>query len=170
MASTPRNLQHELGKKRPFESPEVEAFLNILRTASLLASETGRFLKSYGLSEPQYNALRILRGHGDEGIRSQMIGDQLVAQVPDVTRLVDRLVAADLAERCGGETDKRVVIVKITRKALDLLARIDRPLLDLHKRQLGHMAAADLRRLSALLAKARRQPDEGDIRDRCPAP
>jgi DNA-binding MarR family transcriptional regulator len=178
-------LGAEIGKRRPFEAPEVEAFLNVLRTASLLTAETGRFLKKHGLTEPQYNALRILRGHmvcegagpgaggggegGDareRGVPSQTIGEQLVAQVPDVTRLVDRLVEAGLAERARVEADRRVVLVCITRKGLDLLARIDAPLLDLHRRQLGHMTRAELRDLSRLLVKARR-PD-GDVAGRCP--
>src|ERR1043165_8358009 len=102
-----QGLQHEIGKKRPFDIPEVEASLNILRTASLLSAEAGRFLKGYGLSEAQYNALRILRGHGGDGVACQTIGEELVAHVPDVTRLVDRLVKAGWAERSRGEEDKR---------------------------------------------------------------
>ena len=155
--SKPAGLQHEIGKKRPFEAPEVEAFLNILRTAGLLSAEAGRFMKSHGLTEAQYNALRILRGHGDAGVACQTIGQELVAHVPDVTRLVDRLVKAGWAERSRGEEDKRQVLVRITRAGLDLLARIDRPLLDLHRRQLGHMPRPELARLSALLVKARKR-------------
>ena len=92
-------LAQEIGKKQPFESAEEEAFLNIVRTANVLTSDAARFIKRYGLSEPQYNALRILRGHGPRGVPSQTIGEQLVSQVPDITRLVDRLVRAGLAER-----------------------------------------------------------------------
>jgi DNA-binding MarR family transcriptional regulator len=166
-----RGLGEEIGKRRPFELAEVEAFLNIVRTASLLESETGRFLKPVELSAPQYNALRILRGHAThapEGIPSQTIGEELVSQVPDVTRLVDRLVEAGLAERSRTESDRRVVLVRITRAGTDLLGRIDKPLAELHKRQLGHLSRAELAEISRLLVRARKGGDEGDIKKRCP--
>jgi DNA-binding MarR family transcriptional regulator len=169
--SSPTGLAAEIGKKRPYDVPEVEVFLNILRTCSLLTAETGRFLKKYGLTEAQYNALRILRGHGEAGIPSQTIGEQLVAQVPDVTRLVDRLVEAKFAERDRTAADRRVVMVCITRAGLDLLAKIDRPLLDLHRSQLGHLSKAEMKHLSGLLVKARSRPDgpeDGEIGRRCP--
>ncbi len=165
-------LGDEIGKRRPFDVPEVEAFLNVMRTASMLQSETGRFLKRFGLSESQYNALRILRGHAAEsreGVPSQTIGEELVAQVPDVTRLVDRLVDAGLAERSRTESDRRVVLVRITRAGADLLGKIDKPLADLHKRQLGHMSRAELAEISRLLVRARKGgTGDVDVKKRCP--
>ena len=163
-------LAQEIGKKQPFDSPDEEAFLNILRTASVLSNEAARFIKGYGLSEPQYNALRILRGHGSRGVPSQTIGEQLVAQVPDITRLVDRLVHAGLAERTRTEDDRRVVIVRATKAGLDLLAKIDRPLRTLHHEQLGHMRKPELAALNTLLVKARNRAggEKDSVRGRCP--
>lgn len=173
------DLQREIGKAKPFDVPEEEAFLNLIRTCSIFTTQTVRFFRAFGLTEAQYNALRILRGHaqrqsngGTNGVPSQTIGEQLVAQVPDVTRLVDRLVDAGFAERDRTDEDRRLVIVRITRAGLDLLARIDRPILDLHRRQLGHMTRADLNELSRLLVLARRSASAGDdlepVTDRCP--
>ena len=89
-------LGDEIGKSKPFETPEQEAYLNLLRTASVLSEGFARLFAAHGLSETAYNALRILRGAGEGGRMCQEIGGQLVARVPDVTRLVDRL------ERRGG--------------------------------------------------------------------
>lgn len=154
-AAHPPSLQHEIGKKKPFDVPEQETALNIVRTAALLTCETLRFFKSYKLTEAGYNALRILRGHHPTGVPSLTIGEQLIAQVPDVTRLVDRLVDQRLAERHRIADDRRVVMVHITRIGLDLLAKIDKPLIALHEEQLGHMTRAELKELSRLLTKAR---------------
>jgi DNA-binding MarR family transcriptional regulator len=163
------SLGEEIGKKRPFDFPEEEAFLNVMRTASVLTSEAARFIKGYGLSEPQYNALRILRGHGPRGVPSQTIGEQLVAQVPDITRLVDRLVERGWAERSRTQEDRRVVMVRATKQGLDLLAKIDKPLRALHEEQLGHMSRAELAAMNKLLVKARgSRGAEGDVRGRCP--
>lgn len=159
--AVPMNLQREIGKKKPFDVPEEEAFLNIFRTSSQLSCQTNRFLRAYGLTEPQYNALRIVRGHGSEGVPSQTIGEQLIAQVPDITRLVDRLCAAGLVDRARIASDRRVVMVRITRAGQDLLGRIDRPILDLHREQLGHLSRSELKELNRLLCKARQRLDDG---------
>lgn len=151
----PATLQEEIGKRHPFEVPEEEAYLNILRTQSVLGRESEQLLAGYGLSESTYNALRILRGAGLGGCSCTEIREDLVAQVPDVTRIVDRLEQAGLAERCRTPEDRRVVLVKITQKGLDLLAQLDGPTKELARAQLGHLSRAELAELNRLLVKAR---------------
>ncbi len=149
------DLSIEIGKKKPFDLPEEEAHLNILRTGSMLDAAFAKLFRPHGLTDATYNALRILRGHHPTGVPSQTIGTQMVARVPDVTRLVDRLVDAGLAARERTVQDRRIVIVRITRAGLEMLTRLDGPVRELSKRQLGHMSRADLAELSRLLAKAR---------------
>lgn len=148
-------LQSEIGKKNPFTNPEQEAYLNIIRTAGLLAGEFERLFRHHGLSNGTYNALRILRGAGVNGRTCNEIGQDLVAQVPDVTRLVDRLERAKLVERTRSTTDRRVVHVRITKKGLSTLGKLDKPVLDLHRKQLSHMGDAQLATLSQLLVQVR---------------
>ena len=74
-----------------FDTPEQEAYLGIVRTYSILITPFERLFKHHGLSQGTYNALRILRGAGESGRMCHEIGKHLVAQVPDVTRLIDRL-------------------------------------------------------------------------------
>lgn len=171
MTTRARSLQHEIGKRNPFDLPEQEAYLNLVRTVSLLNVQTERFFREHGLSEATYNALRILRGAtiGPEAVGMRAcseIGEQMVAQVPDVTRVVDRIEKAGLAQRCRCPEDRRVVYVKITRKGLDLLAKLDGALLELHKSQLGHMKRADLSCLNRLLVAARTPPAARPARSR----
>lgn len=154
-----RTLQHEIGKKQPFESPSEEAFLNIIRTASTLEGDIAPILREHGLTESSYNALRILRGHHPAGATCGTVGSHMVVRVPDVTRLLDRLEESGLVTRERDTVDRRVVIAKITRKGLDLLARLDKPLLDAHDAQLAHMTQQELRTLSRLLVKARARVD-----------
>jgi DNA-binding MarR family transcriptional regulator len=154
------SLQHELRKKHPFDSAEQEAHLSLLRTTSVLAAPFQRLLKEHDLSEATFNVLRILRGGAPTADAAtpracHEIGDQMVALVPDVTRLVDRLEKLGLAERARCGNDRRVVHVRITRKGMDVLARLDQPTLDLHRAQLSHMKPEELRELTRLLAKAR---------------
>jgi DNA-binding MarR family transcriptional regulator len=155
-------LQHELRKKRPFASPEVEASLNLVRTQDQLQGEFARLFDEHGLSPAQYNVLRILRGHVGEGLPCQEIAAQMVTRMPDITRLVDRLEKAGLVERGRTHQDRRVVLVSITRAGLENLAALDGPVLELHRKLLGHMTREELTELNRLLVKARRAEAPGD--------
>lgn len=155
-------LAGEIGKRHPFAHPEEEAFLNVLRTGVLLAGDFALLFKAHDISEPAYNALRILRAAGDGGRACHEIGEHLVARVPDVTRLVDRLEAAGLVMRERSAADRRVVRVRLTPRGLKVVTDLDRPVLTLHKAQLGHLSRGELAELNRLLVKARHGTRAGD--------
>ena len=58
------DLQREIKKRRPFESLEQEAMLNLLRTNDRFQFRFARLFREHGLTSSQYNVLRILRGEG----------------------------------------------------------------------------------------------------------
>jgi DNA-binding MarR family transcriptional regulator len=147
-------LEREIKKKRPFELPEQEAMLNVLRTADQLQIRFARLFRRFGLTPQQYNVLRILRGEG-RPLPILEIAARMITIVPGITGLVDRLEMAGLVERQRCEHDRRVIYVAITPHALSMLAKIDQPLLDLHKQTLGHMSDDELTALTRLLEKAR---------------
>src|SRR3954464_2829510 len=117
-------LQAEIKKKRPFESPAEEAYLNLIRTYGMLETDFNRLFKQHGISEPKYNVLRILRGAGGDGLPSLEIASRMITRVPDVTRIVDRLETQGLVRRERTQADLRVVVVSITKKGLDLLSKL----------------------------------------------
>jgi DNA-binding MarR family transcriptional regulator len=149
------SLRDEIRQRKPFDSPEQEALLSIERTAAVLMHAFADSLKAYDITPTQYNVLRILRGAGQEGLFRNEIRDRLVSQVPDVTRLLDRMEEGGLVERERAESDRRQVTTRITRDGLALLKRLDGPVAETHKRQLGHLSDTQLRTLIALLAAAR---------------
>lgn len=158
-AKNSTRLQRELKKRRPFEWPEQEAMLNILRTGDRLQNRFGRLFREYGLTPSQYNVLRILRGEG-KPLPCLEIGERMVQVVPAITGLIDRLEKQQLVlrERCA--EDRRVVYVQLTDKARALLEQIDQPLEDLHRELLGHFTKTELRDLTRLLEKAREQLEQ----------
>lgn len=158
-AKNSTRLQRELKKLRPFEWPEQEAMLNILRTGDRLQNRFGRLFREYGLTPSQYNVLRILRGEG-KPLPCLEIGERMVQVVPAITGLIDRLEKQQLVlrERCA--EDRRVVYVQLTDKARALLEQIDQPLEDLHRELLGHFTKTELRDLTRLLEKAREQLEQ----------
>ena len=147
-------LQRELRKKRPFESPEQEAVLNILRTNDQFQNRFGRLFREYGLTSSQYNVLRILRGEG-KPLPCLEIGDRMIQVVPAMTGLLDRLEKQELIQRERCTADRRVVYVEITKKGIDLLKQLDQPVSDLHQHLIGHLNRTELKELSRLLEKAR---------------
>lgn len=151
-------LKSELKKREDFESLELEAALNLLRTADQLQNRLGRLLRDYELTPSQYNVLRILRGAG-EALPSLEIANRLIQVVPAITGLIDRLENVELVVRERCEQDRRIVRVAITKKGLELLRQIDRPLRELHKALLGHLTPAQLKNLIRLTEKARAQSD-----------
>ena len=158
------SLQHELKKAQPFDCPSQEAFLNLIRTTGELSAPMQALFKAHGLSQSTYNVLRILRGAAKTedagGLPCLEVAERLVTRVPDITRLVDRLIKAGFAQRCRDDVDRRVVVVSITEAGLALLAKLDRPVKKLHEQQFAHLSAKDLKDLNRLLEKARTTVDD----------
>ncbi|MEJ7811358.1 MAG: MarR family transcriptional regulator [Gemmatimonadaceae bacterium] len=154
----PSRLQQEIKQTRPFGSLEQEALLSVERTAAVLGHSLAEALKPYGITPTQYNVLRILRGAGKAGLCRHEVRDRLVSLVPDVTRLLDRLEDLRLVVRARDAEDRRLVTTRITAEGLRLLARLDAPMTEIHRQQLGHMDSRSLRSLIDLLATARERP------------
>ena len=150
-----KTLREELKKKNPFDMPEQEAYLNIIYTQEKLFEEFTALFKPYGLTPPRYNVLTILRGVGSKGIKTLAILEPMINRITDLTRLVDKLVRERYAERQISKKDRRVIFVKITAKGLNVLAKLDKPVLKLHKDQLGHLSRSELSELNRLLPKSR---------------
>jgi len=138
---------------------EALVFVNLLRAADALARGAEALLKPTGLSATQYNVLRILRGAGQEGLACREVGCRMISRDPDITRLMDRMESRGLIARARGEEDRRVVKSRLTAEGLRILVELDAPVQELHRRQLHHLPAKELRQLSRLLERARTQAE-----------
>jgi DNA-binding MarR family transcriptional regulator len=148
-------VQAEIKQRKPFRLREEEAFVNLLRTTDVLWQGVAETLKPYRLSPTQYNVLRILRGAEPTGLACREISERMITRDPDVTRLLDRLEDRGLVARTRSREDRRVITTHITDDGLQILGTLEAPIADLHTRQLGHLGAAQLRTLIALLERAR---------------
>src|SRR5258708_38610136 len=142
-------------KRRPAH-PEEAVFVELLRATDMLSRGLITVLKVEDLSPTQYNVLRILRG-APEGLTCGEIGSRMITRDPDITRLLDRLEKRRLVARCRETKDRRMVLTRITPDGLKLLARLDEPVQEAHRKQLGHRGRHRLRELMELLQEARRQ-------------
>jgi len=167
-------IYEEIKQHKPLRRPGQEAVITIFRTSDVLRHAVERSLSPFGLSNEQYNVLRILRGAGESGLPTLEIADRMLSRSPNITRLIDRLIAKKLARRSRPKEDRRVVIVSLTPQGLELLAHLDRVvdkvfdnfppttkaemdmLLDVLDRVREHMAVKTAAELSAGKAKTGR--------------
>ena len=140
--------------KRHVGSAEESAFLELMRTVDMLSRGFAPLLKAEELSSTQYNVLRILRG-APEGLPCGEIGNRMITRDPDITRLLDRLEKRGLVSRCRETKDRRMVLTRITDKGLELLARLDQPVQEVHRAQIGHLGRERLQELVELVRAAR---------------
>lgn len=148
-------LRQEIKQTKPFDSLASEAFLNLQRTSDFLTRKLTDTLKPFGVTPPQYNVLRILRGAGENGLINREIGERMLTFVPDVTRMLDRLEKQNLICRERGIEDRRLVTACITEEGLSLLSNLDEVLQDFHKNLLGGCNKKELAELIKMLEKLR---------------
>ena len=152
-----KSIQAEIRQTKPFTSLEDEALVALQRTADRLHWRLSEMLKAHGLSPTQYNALRILRGAGDEGRACSEIAERMINRDPDITRLVDRLERRGLVFRSREGRDRRVITTRITPAGLELLRALDGRVEEFNRKMLGSLGEQQLQTLIRLLESAREQ-------------
>jgi DNA-binding MarR family transcriptional regulator len=150
-----RKLKDEIKQAKPFASLEAEVFLNLLRTADALSRGAGEILKLAGLSQTQYNVLRIVRGAGQQGLCCREVAERMITRDPDITRLLDRLERRGFLTRRRDSRDRRAITVRITTAGQKLLRDLDGPMAEYNRKLLSHMDKSELRKLVELLEAAR---------------
>lgn len=143
------DLSKELDSKFPNE--KVKALLNIKYTAGWLDQIGNEIMKPYKISEQQYNILRILRGAA-KAIPVNAVKERMIQKSPNATRLMDKLSEKGFIERTRCENDRRVVFIKITKKGLSLLEKINMTKFD---DVLNALTDQEAKTLNALLDKIR---------------
>lgn len=134
-----------------FSNERLKALLNIKYTANWLDQIGTELLKPFNISEQQYNILRILRGARKE-ITVTEVKERMVQKSPNTTRLMDKLCEKKLIERRRCDNDRRVVFVRISKKGLLLLEKINLNDFDMY---MNRLTEAEAKILNELLDKIR---------------
>ncbi|MGE3541008.1 MAG: MarR family winged helix-turn-helix transcriptional regulator [Candidatus Tectimicrobiota bacterium] len=84
----------------------------LMRTGDVLFKACDAFFRPYGLTEAQYNILRILDGAG-EPLAQRTLAQRLLVSRPNITSLIDKLEARGFVARtpCA---DRRVHMIALT--------------------------------------------------------
>src|ERR687883_40040 len=143
-------------KKRPRQRRARTAYSTLLSTADKVRTLFETVCAPFHITGQQYNVLRILRGAEPEGLPTLTIAERMIERTPGITRMIDRLESKGLVEREVRPHDRRCVFCRITRKGLGLLKQLDKPVEEANREAFRGLSAAELRQLTALLAKARK--------------
>ncbi len=147
-------LEEEIKNSTPIPPP-IRVALNILFTASWLDCMMNRNLREYGLTHPQYNILRILKG-SPKGLSVLDIKSRMIDRSSNVSRLVEKLREHGYAERISSCEDRRMVVVSITAKGLDLIETVGTDMVKTpDENPGGTMTEDELTQLSLLIDKFR---------------
>jgi DNA-binding MarR family transcriptional regulator len=118
------HIREELQITKPLESGH-EVALALLLTREYVARLFDQGLyEPEGISDQQFNVLRILKGGSKEGYLVKDIRCRMIYRFADVPRLVNRLEARGLVKRCENPADRRGSRVQITPKGLALEAKM----------------------------------------------
>jgi len=118
------HIREELQINRPL-APGHEVALALLLTREYVARLFDQGLyEPEGLSDQQFNVLRILKGGPKDGYRIKEIRTRMIYRFADVPRLVNRLEERDLVKRCENPADRRGSRVQITAKGLAMESRM----------------------------------------------
>ena len=118
-------LEKEIKQGKQFDSEYEKLIVNLIYTNSWLSEQQLKIFKPFGITAPQYNVLRILRGQYPEPCTVNTIIDRMLDRMSNASRIVDRLESKELVGRKVCKTDRRAKDVVITKAGLDLLEEVD---------------------------------------------
>jgi DNA-binding MarR family transcriptional regulator len=152
MESMGEKLKQRLKQVKPV-SIEQEAFLNLLLASNFIRKKFDDVCIKYGITNAQYNVLRILKGVYPEGYPRCQIIPRMIDQAPDVTRIIDNLEKQRLIERCNSDEDRRLSVTKITKKGLDLIRKMDSDIMLVQKCLKDPLTDEEIQSLSEICEK-----------------
>jgi DNA-binding MarR family transcriptional regulator len=140
--------------KSKFRSDEHKLLVNLHLTSTRLTELFHRECQKYDITATQFNVLRILRGQGGKAVSIGLIKERMIDRNSDMSRIIERLKKKGLIACAANKIDKRQKDVRISKKGLALLTKMDG--LELHYSEIfNHMSGAEISQLNQLLDKAR---------------
>jgi DNA-binding MarR family transcriptional regulator len=134
-------------------TPEKDAVVSILKAADRIRRYFHEVMEPWGVTQQQFNVLRILRGAGPEGLPTLEIGERMIEKTPGITRLLDRLEEKGWVRRERCREDRRQVFCYLTGEAHELLAELDEPIIEGDQACMAKLSRFEQRQLSDFLSR-----------------
>jgi DNA-binding MarR family transcriptional regulator len=122
---SPLSLKDELNLEQPIETVEHECLLNVIFTGTLIDKISGRYFAGSGITDAQFNVLMQLKYTQEQGLAQVELAKRLVVNKANITGVIDRLEKAGLVRREQHGTDRRIKVIHITDKGMDLIGTVE---------------------------------------------
>lgn len=151
-------IEQDIHQTTKFASEYHKGTVNLVYTYNWVLERLKTLVDDTDITLQQFNILRILRG-SKAPLSTLQIRERMLDKMSDTSRLVDRLVLKGLAAKKTSKADKRLVDVTITKKGLNLLAKLDEKS-EILEATLRGLSEKECKQLNKLLDKIRSK-DEG---------
>ncbi|AHJ96644.1 MarR family winged helix-turn-helix transcriptional regulator [Hymenobacter swuensis] len=141
-------------KQSTFKDEYQKAHINLVFTTGWLQQQQSGQFKEFGLTLPQFNILRILRGQHPKPATVNLLIERMLDKTSNASRIVDKLEVKHLVTRTVCPSNRRAVDIRITEAGLELLRQLDAVM---QNQQLGlqNLTLDEAAQLSSLLDKIR---------------
>ncbi|RSK42343.1 MarR family winged helix-turn-helix transcriptional regulator [Hymenobacter perfusus] len=141
-------------KQSTFKDEYQKAHINLVFTTGWLQQQQSGQFKEFGLTLPQFNILRILRGQHPKPATVNLLIERMLDKTSNASRIVDKLEVKHLVTRTVCPSNRRAVDIRITEAGLELLRQLDAVM---QNQQLGlqNLTLEEATQLSNLLDKIR---------------
>lgn len=129
------------------------AIYQIIKTGHWITDSVSHELKAFGISEPQFNVLRILKGQRAAAISVEEITKHMVQRSSNVTRIIDKLLVRGFVTRKECPTNRRKMDVSITEEGGNFLEVLNKKVGDFHEPMIGRLTDKEAQTLTTLIKK-----------------
>ncbi len=147
-------MELEAAIKRTFKNQQEKAYSNLVFTNNWLDHQYKNFFLQYGLTQQQYNVMKVLKNFYPTPCRSNVLNGKLIEKMPDISRIIERLRIKGYVDRKWKEGDRRSVDIVLTNKGVGMLFKIDS---EIHRldNMFSRLTDSELNSLNTLLDKLR---------------
>jgi MarR family transcriptional regulator, 2-MHQ and catechol-resistance regulon repressor len=131
---------------------EKSASKNLKRAYNIMHVGTNRLFKNTEITVAQFDLMETILLSKEQALSIQDLTGKTVSLQPNITRMVAELESAGLVMRKSG-TDRRIVIVQLTQKGVEIVEEIQKPLLEFHLTQYKNLTKEELNFFNDLLEK-----------------
>ncbi len=131
----------------------LNAVGHIITTGHWITDQVNQELKEKGISEPQYNVLRILKARNGQPVTVQEIQEGMVQRTSNVTRIMDKLMEKDLVKRDVCPTNRRKMDNILTETGEKLLHQLDKKVYQFHEPMADNLTSDEANTLTNLIKK-----------------
>ena len=127
--------------------------IKLLKSGASISDHLTQAIKKGGVSLPQFNVLRILRGQKGEPANLSTVQERMVNKMSNTTRIIDKLIDKSFVERIICKENRRKIELFITEEGLNFLKKVDPVIHQTEEKMTNHLSEKEKQEMLILLNK-----------------